>query len=73
VKTADRDLQIEEQVHHRENLGGVHYDDEQPSEMIHHVAMPEGLEPETIAEICRIVAAGNKASMNESSFLLCSI
>ena len=52
VKDANRVLELDEQLHKRDNLGGVQIDDRSPSENTFDLEMPWNLDPETIAAIC---------------------
>jgi hypothetical protein len=57
VTEARRNLGLEEEVHKRVNLGGVHYDDRYPSTKYHSINMPSDIDPEIIASICLSLAA----------------
>jgi hypothetical protein len=52
VTDANRVLELDEQVHKRDNFGGVQIDDRSPNENTFDLEMPRNLDPETIAEIC---------------------
>jgi hypothetical protein len=52
VQEGDRALELEEHVHHRVNLAGVHIDDTPPHAKTFHIEMLTNLDPETIAGIC---------------------
>jgi hypothetical protein len=65
VKEANHDLGLDEPVHERVNLGGVHISDEEPSAKKSHLKLPLGLDAETIAACCLLVVDRHSGNMPE--------
>jgi hypothetical protein len=65
VKEASRELELDERVHKRANLGGAHYDEDKPQAKIHEINAPSELDPKMIARICVSIAATCPAGMSD--------
>jgi hypothetical protein len=64
VKEAQWHLGLEERVHNRLNLAGVHLDASAPPGMILDVAMPENLTPDSMADVCLRAVLVGKDGLN---------
>jgi hypothetical protein len=59
AKDAARELRVDQHIHKRVNLGGVHYDDGDQHARMFSIVVPPELNPETIAAVCLTAGSGS--------------